>query len=234
MTVLGIDTATAVASVGVFRAGTVLAQRSDVSPRGHAAGLAALVAAVLGDGGLDVPEVDALAVSVGPGSFTGLRIGLSFAKGIAYVTGARLVGVPTLEALARVAPAEGSWVAACLDARKGEVYLAIYEREAVGLAEATPAVALAPEAAATEIARFARTAAGFVVGDAAETYPEAFGGLDAGDVRVLSFVEVHPQGGEVARAGWDRLRRGEAVEPHALVPQYVRPSAAEVGRPGAR
>jgi len=76
-----------------------------VEARSHTASLPALVDRVLADAGVTIGDVEGLAVSIGPGSFTGLRIGLALAKGIAFAGGLPLVGVPTLEALAHVADA---------------------------------------------------------------------------------------------------------------------------------
>src|SRR5207302_5277280 len=115
------------AAVGVARDGAVLAEGAHRESRSHTASLPALVERVLGDAGLALEDVEGLAVSIGPGSFTGLRIGLALAKGIAFAGGLPLVGVPTLEALAHVADASpGETICAALDARKREVYAALF------------------------------------------------------------------------------------------------------------
>ena len=91
-------------------------------------------------------DVAALAVSIGPGSFTGLRIGLTTAKTLAYAWGKPIVGAPTLEALAYGCPCADGWVAALLDAQKGRVYRAIYRWQAGRLCEVSP-VEIAPATA---------------------------------------------------------------------------------------
>jgi tRNA threonylcarbamoyladenosine biosynthesis protein TsaB len=139
-------------------------------------------------------DLGAVAVSIGPGSFTGLRVGVAFAKGIAFVGGQRLVAVPTLEALAAVAPPEFRIVASCLDARKGEVYLGLYRREGDDLHPVTGEAALSPEEAAQTIGRHVDPAASAMVGDAAERYETEFAGLASCGVRVLPFRDVHPRG----------------------------------------
>src|SRR2546421_2728331 len=128
MQVLGIDTATEVAAVGIVRDGRVLSDVWERSATGHAARLPALVTRALQEASTTIGEVDALALSLGPGSFTGLRVGLSFAKGVAFASGVRLVGVATLEALATLAAEEACAVAVVLDARRGETYFAIFRR----------------------------------------------------------------------------------------------------------
>src|SRR5437016_5154287 len=104
MTILGLDTATAFTTVGLVRDGATVAEVAERAGTGHAARLPALVARVLEQSTVTLQQVDAIAVSTGPGSFTGLRVGLGFAKGIAFAGGLRIAGVSTLEALATAAP----------------------------------------------------------------------------------------------------------------------------------
>jgi len=100
----------------------VLAEDAEPASRSHVASLPALVERVLARASLAIGDVEGLAISIGPGSFTGLRIGLGLAKGIAFAGGLPLAAVPTLEALAEVAGARpGQTVCAALDARKQEV-----------------------------------------------------------------------------------------------------------------
>ena len=133
MTVLGIDTATTVAAVGVVRDGRALSEVTEVSIVGHVARLPEMTSAALERAGVGIDAVQAIAVSVGPGSFTGLRVGLAFAKGIAFSSGMRLVGVSTLEALAMAAPADLVDIATAIDARRGETYLAAIRRSTISL-----------------------------------------------------------------------------------------------------
>jgi len=231
MLILGIDTATTVAAVGVVQAGhdgRVLADVSEHSATGHVARLPDLVARALTEAGVGLGAVNALAVSVGPGSFTGLRVGLCFAKGIAFASGARLVGVGTLEALAATAPPRFSLVATVNDARRGETYVALFRRTALGIERVTDDMALTPGHAAQAIARAVGSAPSCVLlGDGAERYPEAFGRLREQGVEVVPLGEIHPRGSTVARLGERRLERGESDRVEAIVPLYVRASAAE-------
>ncbi|HYD50680.1 MAG TPA: tRNA (adenosine(37)-N6)-threonylcarbamoyltransferase complex dimerization subunit type 1 TsaB, partial [Terriglobales bacterium] len=107
MRVLGVDTSTWLASVGLVDEGRVVAERHESVRSNHGTSLLPLIASVLTDAGIAIGEIDAVAVAKGPGSFTGLRISLSVAKGLALATGARVVGVPTLPALARAAGRDG-------------------------------------------------------------------------------------------------------------------------------
>src|SRR3970282_1974851 len=141
MMILGIDTATATASVALVEEGRVIAEevrtalkQSGPHPSGgrgnHAEILLPLIGMVLAKAGVLLPEISAFAVSIGPGSFTGLRIGLSTVKGLAYGWEVPVVGVPTLLAVAARVTGWDGLVCPLLDARKKEVYAALFRKEA--------------------------------------------------------------------------------------------------------
>lgn len=165
MKILAFDTSTFAASAAVVDGGTVLAESSVLQRAGHSERLLPLVDEVLARAGLPLGAIDRLAAGLGPGSFTGVRLGLATAKGLQLATGIPLVGVSSLDALAASAwGVEGPLVAA-LDARRDEVYAALFrqregDREAVG----TP-VHLTPEALGVWLAEAFRGVGVTVVGD---------------------------------------------------------------------
>lgn len=131
MKVLAIETATAVCAAALVAEGRILSQASVCEKYVHAEKLMQQVDSVLREGKCSLTQLDGVAVSIGPGSFTGLRIGLSVAKGLSYAAEKRLVAVPTLHALARRAVDEGTvrdgeYVLAVLDARRDEVYSQLF------------------------------------------------------------------------------------------------------------
>ncbi len=205
----------------------ILAEDVERTEGAHTARLPALITRVLARAELGVADLDAVAVSIGPGSFTGLRVSLALAKGLVFAGGLRLVAVPTLDALALAAEASpGATVCAALDARKREVYAALFHVAGDGRPER-----LTPDLALTPAALVERLPAGCVlVGDAAEVYPDVLGGR--GTVR--SFATHHPRGGLVARLGEERLTRGDVDDPGTLEPAYVRSPEAELPRTGSR
>jgi tRNA threonylcarbamoyladenosine biosynthesis protein TsaB len=206
----------------VARDGVVLAEGVHREARSHTASLPMLVERVLGEAGLALEDVEGVAISIGPGSFTGLRVGLALAKGIAYAGGLPLIGVPTLEALAWSAEAEpGTTICAALDARKHEVYAALFAPEAEGPRRLTPDLALAPEALALRLPQPCT-----LVGDAGEVYSAQLGA----HARLLPFATHHPRGGVIARLGGARLAAGEADNTGTLEPVYVRAPDAELPR----
>jgi tRNA threonylcarbamoyladenosine biosynthesis protein TsaB len=134
MIILGIETATAVCGVAVLRDGHVESERSVESPQVHSEKLVPLIEQVIRESGIRPADLDAIAVSIGPGSFTGLRIGLSVAKGLCFALGKPVVPVPTLEALAcRVANGSpelrGGYILPLLDARRGDCYASLYRMD---------------------------------------------------------------------------------------------------------
>lgn len=130
--ILNIDSSTDVCSVALVRDGEVVASRENDEGFNHSVLLGVYADEVLRECGVSAGELDAVAVSMGPGSYTGLRIGVSLAKGICFGAGKPLIAVSTLEALARfVADREGEEALYCpmIDARRMEVYTAVYDRE---------------------------------------------------------------------------------------------------------
>jgi len=141
MTLLVLDTAQGLCTVALGRDGRVIASRSEPMTRGHQERLPVLVEAVLADADIPASALEVVAATRGPGSFTGLRVGLAFAQGLAAATGARPIGLSSLDALAvqayLAAPESPSPIAAVMDARRGQVYLALWE---AGESDQDPAV----------------------------------------------------------------------------------------------
>lgn len=152
MIVLGLDTATSSTTAALRLAdGQTREARDDPRPGehpGHATRLLSLAAGLLGEAGLRWGDLDRLAVGIGPGTFTGLRVGLATARGLAQSLNSELVGVSSLRALAfgaLAAPAQGRTLAV-IDARRREVFAAAYEQDASGTPrELTSPRAIAPE-----------------------------------------------------------------------------------------
>ena len=223
MRILAIDTATRRCNVALVRDGIVLAERSESGSSNHAGTLPRLVEEALG--GVRLAPDDAIAVTIGPGSFTGLRIGLSFAKGLAFAAGHRLVGVPTLDALALVAPADESRVCTVLDARKREVYAALYEREGRRVWRRGEPCAIAAE----RLAAIVGGAPCAFIGDAVEAYGEVFRRVLGASARLLATATHPSRAATVAMLATSRLATDPAGDDVAtLAPRYVRPPEAEL------
>lgn len=229
MRLLAVETSTLTGAVALLETGGVVAESRVSVAVTHGERLMAAIDGVLRSARWELADVDAFAVAHGPGSFTGLRIGLSTVKGLAFATGKPVVGVGTLDALAWRLPYCAYPVCPVLDARKNEVYAALYRTRdgRLDLLEAPRAVA--PAALAEEL-RTATDGPVVFVGDAVGTFAPVFRDilgpracLAPADLRGPSAVTV----GELA--GW-ALDRGEAADLASLVPLYLRPSEAELAR----
>lgn len=221
MSVLGLDTATPATVAGVLRDdGAVFEARHDPSPGerpGHATRLLGLVDEVLAAAEIDLSEVDRIAVGVGPGSFTGLRIGIATARGLAQGTGAPLVGVGTLRALAEPALREGRPVLAAIDARRGEAFAAAWDGDTELMAPA----ALAPDALARAVVDL--RAPSLAVGDGALRFRAQLEPAGA---------DIPPDDDLLHRVAARHIcRLGAAAQPagiEAVVPDYRRLPDAQV------
>src|SRR5271167_3853973 len=143
--VLGLDTSTSIASLALIAHGKVAASLAR-PVTSHGAALPGAIDEILGAAGLSIRDLGAFAVGTGPGSFTGLRIGISYAKGIAMASGCAIAGVPAFDAIALallernnigLGTELGRLVCVVLDARKGEVYAALYRVVADGVEKLT-------------------------------------------------------------------------------------------------
>jgi len=221
---LALETATEAASVALLRDGEPLAALELPADRPASEALLPAILELLAARSLEPASLDAFAVSIGPGSFTGLRVGVATAKGLAFGAGRCVAGVPTLAALA--ATQRSGCVAAVLDARRGELYAAAHRAEDP-LAEPLwgPCV-LAP----AELA--ARLEAGWrVVGAAAPGVAQAVRARLGDAVALVG--PPRPDAFTVGRLGVRLLAAGRGVAAAELAPRYVRRAEAEVRRTGA-
>jgi tRNA threonylcarbamoyladenosine biosynthesis protein TsaB len=124
--VLALDAALDACQAAVLDGDQVLACLSEPMQRGHQEAIGPMAQAAMADAGLAFADLERIGVTVGPGSFTGVRVGLAFAKGLALALGVPLVGIGTLEALAASAGDEGA-VTAAIDGRRGQVYLQSFQ-----------------------------------------------------------------------------------------------------------
>jgi tRNA threonylcarbamoyladenosine biosynthesis protein TsaB len=129
MSLLVLDTAMGRCTVAAWD-GARCHARSEVMARGHQEALAPMAASVMAGAGLAFEALEAVGVTVGPGSFTGLRVGLAFAQGLGAALGVPVIGLPTLDALAASLPPGPGTVAAVIDARRGQVYARLFDDRA--------------------------------------------------------------------------------------------------------
>jgi tRNA threonylcarbamoyladenosine biosynthesis protein TsaB len=219
MTILAIDTTSRAGSLAVLRAGVVLYDAEGDPAVTHGQRLPADVMRALAAVGLRIDEVELFAVAAGPGSFTGLRVGIATVQGLAMAHGRRVVAVSVLEALARAGgatPATGAW----MDAQRGQVFAALYGPGGTVLAGPT---ALTPEETLDAWRSRVRISEVQFIGDGARRYADVL--ARAGARHVAGPPPLARIVGQMADAEPDR-----AVLPHAIVPVYVRRPDAELAR----
>ena len=221
MRVLALDAAAAAISAALLEDGRILAHRFEAMERGHAERLMPMVVAVMT--GIPWSSLDAVAVSVGPGSFTGIRVGLAAARGIGLALRIPVVGVTTFEAVARAAPppAPGRRPLVVIESKRRELYVQLLDERRRPLAEPE---ALAPE----DIARYVGPGPILVVGDGAARVAAALSsaGLDAS----LASAPALPDAVRVAEAAFERLRV-EGPPAHPARPLYLRSPDVTVKAP---
>ncbi|MBI3989803.1 MAG: tRNA (adenosine(37)-N6)-threonylcarbamoyltransferase complex dimerization subunit type 1 TsaB [candidate division NC10 bacterium] len=229
MLVLGIETSTRQGGAALLSEKGLLGETFLDIAATHSERLFPAIDHLLASTGRSLEEIDGLAVAIGPGSFTGLRIGLSTAKGLALATGKPLVGVPTLEAMAWNLPFCRHPICPILDARKKEVYCALFRFEAENLRRLMEDAALTPQALVERIEEQT-----VFLGDGVKVY---------GDLLIERLKEkaLFPplarrvcSAALVAELGLKRLLKGEQDDPIGLIPRYIRPSEAELRRSAGR
>lgn len=230
MLILAIDTTTRDGSLAVARDGTVLYELVGDSATSHAQRLPLDVAAVCASAGVTLDQVDLFAVAAGPGSFTGLRVGIASIQGLAYATGRKVVPVSTLEAVAAASLDDrGRPVAAWMDAQRAQVFAQLYEP----VGEGTPQRISSGEAiAATPRQVLERWGSERSLrdlafrGDGALKYADVIRDVAGANVDIATATP--PLAGAVARIAAASVDR--AVLPHGVVPIYVRRPDVELAR----
>lgn len=225
MSILAIDTSTQVSSVAVVSDGKLAAELTMQAKLTHSETLLPHIEEVLGMANQKKEELEGIAVSLGPGSFTGLRIGLATAKAMAYALQLPIIGVPTLRALAWHFPVEGFQLLPMIDAQKGNVYVERYMWEHGKLLKKTEVQVLPVE----EVIRRTEELPGTVVlmGDVISKRIE---GKQTLPMHVM-LAPLHlrmPRAANVALCGLELLKEGKTGNVMDMEPVYIRRSEAEV------
>jgi len=224
MKVLSIDTSTMLGGVAVIdrHSGLVAETRLNVKTT-HSERLMTVIDRVLAGSELSLSDIDVFAVAIGPGSFTGLRICLSTIKGLSYATGKPVVTVPTLEALAWNFPYSRYPVCSLLDARKGEVYAAVFKWERGGFERMIDDTSVKP-------GDLLRQLEGEIIfaGEGVSIYRDKILEVMQGRALIATPEKMVPSPANVAMLGLAKALKGEYTDPSDAVPIYIRKSEAEV------
>jgi tRNA threonylcarbamoyladenosine biosynthesis protein TsaB len=229
MNVLAIETATEACSVALSLPGRLLSRHDEVG-RGQSARILLLVDALLGEAGIRLRDLDAIAFGRGPGGFTGVRLAVGVAQGLAFGAGLPVVGVSTLQAIAQRAlglHVSAGGVLVCSDARMGQVYTGAFSRGAEGLAApAGPERVCDPPAVELGhggVAGWVGAGRGFAVHPSlADRFVGRLAAIEA---------ELLPDAAAVAALAIPRIAAGEVVPARDALPVYLRDDVARPARP---
>jgi tRNA threonylcarbamoyladenosine biosynthesis protein TsaB len=221
--ILALDTTTRDGSIAVLHNATIRVERIGDPSLTHGQRLPGELAATLAEAGVRIEDVDLLAVAAGPGSFTGLRVGIATIQGIAMAGKKRVVPVSALEALARAAVNGDRPIGAWMDAQRQEVFAALYAAD--GRDELVPAVSATPTAVLKQWMDTVDLTRVTFVGDGATHHEDILRREMGTDIAI---VKAPPLAGLIGQIAAESP--GRAVLPHAIVPIYVRRSDAELAR----
>ena len=220
MICLGIDTSQKRAAVALTADGETLASRASQGPKTHSETLLVIMSDVLGEARISIEDVGLIAVGLGPGAWTGLRTGVTTAKSLAYALSIPIVGIVSLEAIAAGAAQEKGRLAVVIDARRGEVYCAIFETDGDGNVRGLGNIFTAsPERIGSLVPGDCT-----LVGGGTLLLPEEI----LHERRVLSEEFGDIDASVLCRLGAERFGRQGGDEPASIVPIYVRKSDAEM------
>ena len=218
MKLLAFETATEACSVALYLDGEII-ERHEIAPRLHAEYALPWAEALLAEAGIKRAQLDAIAVSRGPGAFTGVRLAIALAQGIALALDRPVVTVSTLQAIA--VQAQGARILAAIDARMGEVYVGAFERRGDELFAISTEIVCAPGAVALPDNEGAwhgvGTGFGAVEGALAAHLGSQLASIDASAL---------PHAADVARLAVAGYARGEALAPERIEPAYLRNNVA--------
>jgi tRNA threonylcarbamoyladenosine biosynthesis protein TsaB len=219
MLILAIDTATDKGSLALVRGDQVLLEYSLESHKSYLTRLMPGVAAILNDTGTDMADLAAVAVSVGPGNFTGLRIGLATAKTLAWSLGHPLVPVPTMEVLAAQIPPQPDPIGVVMDAKRGEIFWGRFR-----CPEGQPQTLEGPQRLPVGELAARLVAPLLLTGPGLEVHREILTAHLAPEIALAPPELRWPQAATLARLGRRRLEAGLTANPAQLTPTYLRPA----------
>ncbi len=217
MKLLAIETATEACSIAVLVDGAVI-ERFEIAPRRHTELALPWAEALLAEAGIAKSQLDAIAVGRGPGAFTGVRLAIALAQGIALALDRPLLPISTLAALAM--QAAGERILAASDARMGEIYIASFRRDGDGVVASSDEIVIAPDVyVAPDGNDWHGVGTGFAAADGA-LVTRLQARLATVDATAL------PHAADVARLGALAFARGEAIAPERIEPAYLRNNVA--------
>ena len=227
MLLLGLDTSTSCGSIAVVDGNQPLGEWNLNVPRTHAGRLLPGIQHLLRETRLKIEQIDGFAVTTGPGSFTGLRIALTTAKTLSLVTKKPLVGIPTLDVLVENVPFAAGLVCPALDARKGEIFAALYKKDPDGgTTDRLTDYLSVPPKTLLELIR----GPVLLLGDAVPVYGDELQKGCRHEIALAPPTYHFPRASHLCRLAMKKLSQEGATHPRDLQALYARASDAERNR----
>ncbi|MGA1869019.1 MAG: tRNA (adenosine(37)-N6)-threonylcarbamoyltransferase complex dimerization subunit type 1 TsaB [bacterium] len=227
MLLLAIDTSTWAGSIALFddQSG-IIAEYCLINTVTHSERLLGSIDLVLGQAQSKLDDIDVLAATVGPGSFTGLRIGVSTIKGLAYASQKKIASVSTLEVMARAFPFIPAIICPLMDAKKKEVFTCLYKWQEDTLVPLMPESCVKPASLVSKIKALESDV--IFVGDGLDIYGTMLRDELQDRVKMAPSVFFYPRAAIVALLGCEYAKAGKLSDPADVVPRYLRASDAEL------
>lgn len=223
MNILGIETSGKSNGVALVRDEIVLGEKKLPKEISTSKGLLGLIDCFLKDNNYTISKVDGIAVTIGPGAFTSLRVGVSIVRGLAWTVNKPVVGINTLDALARQLAVNNALICPILDAKQGEVYAALYKWQNGTLIKLSEDLLITPAELVSMINEKV-----YFTGSGASVFKEQIKAL-LGELAVFAEETYNClQATTVAKWGYNQFKLGKGLSPLKLIPDYLRRPAAEV------
>lgn len=226
MLILGFDTATEVTTIALASEDRVLADLALVGEKTQMERLMPLIDLILDQAGVKVGKLDGIAVGLGPGLFTSLRIGVTTAKTLAQALGVPIVAVSTLDILSYSFADSMRLICSVIDAKRGEVFASLYRALEGEMAEIWPPKVVSPEALSEELSSLKESV--LLVGGGAWVYQDVLKSKLPEKTEVASAIFSYPRAANLISLAFPRFLSGEVDNKDKLAPIYLRKSDAEI------
>lgn len=224
MLILGIESATPQVGCAIGGHEGVIASSHSAQGRRHAESLVPSIEFTCDQAGVSLDEIGLVAVDIGPGLFTGLRVGIATAKAIAFAQRIPMIGVSSLDLLAFPVRFTSRLIVATIDARRGEIYYALYRQVPGGVQRVSDYSIGAPEDLASEL--MAQGEEAIILGDGARRYHEELS--EVHDVEIVDSGHTYPSAASLVQLAHAQALREEFTSIDAISPMYLRKPDAEI------
>ncbi|MBU4149830.1 MAG: tRNA (adenosine(37)-N6)-threonylcarbamoyltransferase complex dimerization subunit type 1 TsaB [Candidatus Omnitrophica bacterium] len=222
MKILGIDTSSRILSIALSQDDDIIAEENHILDRRHSSFLIPKIQGLLERAGVSIKAVDGFIIGLGPGSFTGLRIGVSAVKGFGIATQKPCIGVPSIDAMAFNAEADTESIVPVIDAKRGRVYSAVYKKRQSHIIKKTDHLLLPIDKLMKKVKGPA-----IFLGDGLELYRPDIEKLNKGSV-FLEEEYWYPRAGNLIKLGIKKIRKGKKSDLSKLKPIYLYPKDCQV------